>query len=67
VFGFLQMMPAGIELRERGEAGLCLRLVRTGMHEHADPPHPVSLLRPRRERPSCPAPPSSAMNSRRLN
>jgi hypothetical protein len=39
-------------LHEGREAGLCLRLASTGMHEHADAPHPVGLLRARRQRPS---------------
>ena len=36
-------------------------------HEHADAPHPLGLLRPRRERPRAAAPPSSVMNSRRCS
>jgi hypothetical protein len=39
-------------LRERGEPGLRLGIGFAQCHEHADPPHAVGLLRPRRERPS---------------
>ena len=35
-------------------------------HQHADAPHPLGLLRARRERPRAAAPPSSVMNSRRF-
>jgi hypothetical protein len=38
-------------LRERREATLRVRIVFVAPHEHADPPHPAALLRPRRERP----------------
>jgi len=38
-------------LHEGGEAGLRLRLVRSGVHEHADAAHPLALLRARGERP----------------
>ena len=34
--------------------------------EHADAPHPLALLRARRERPRDAAPPRSVMNSRRF-
>src|SRR5262245_23598736 len=37
--------------QERRDAGSAFRIVRGGAHEHADPPHPVGLLRARRERP----------------
>jgi hypothetical protein len=30
-------------------AGLLLRIIRSCVHEHADPPHGLALLRPRRE------------------
>src|SRR6516165_8613384 len=36
---------------ERREAGLCFRIIRSEWHEHADAPHPLDLLRARRERP----------------
>ena len=36
---------------ERREAGLCFRIIRGQVHEHADAPHPLGLLRVRRERP----------------
>jgi hypothetical protein len=39
-------------LLEGCHAGLRFRVVRHIRHQHADPPHPVRLLRPRRERPS---------------
>src|SRR5262249_5025433 len=38
-------------LQERRIAGLCFRLVRSDGGKHADPPHPLALLRARRERP----------------
>jgi hypothetical protein len=38
-------------LQERREAGLPVRIVRGLSREHADPPHPLALLRPRRDRP----------------
>jgi hypothetical protein len=37
-------------LRERREARLKHGIVFVVRHEHADPPHPVALLRPRRKR-----------------
>ena len=54
-------------LQERRETGLPFRIVRGYSHEHADAPHPLALLRARRERPAAAAPPSSVMNSRRFN
>jgi hypothetical protein len=57
-------------LRERREAKLRQRIVFVGRHERADAPHPLALLRPRREGPSCPAepcnelPPSHLQSSR---
>src|SRR5947208_1968523 len=36
---------------ERREARLVFRIVLGERHEHADPPHAVALLRPRRQRP----------------
>ena len=47
------------------ESNLCLRIVFVARHQHADPPHPVGLLRPRRERPRRRARQAPAMNSRR--
>jgi hypothetical protein len=38
-------------LREHRNSGLYLRVVRSERHEHADAPHPLALLRARRERP----------------
>jgi hypothetical protein len=38
-------------LRERRVATLPLKIVFVSPHEHADAPHAVALLRPRRERP----------------
>jgi hypothetical protein len=38
-------------LGERGIAKLHLRIIFIGLYEHADAPHAVPLLRPRRERP----------------
>ena len=38
-------------LQERRDAGLTFRIVRGCGHEHADAPHPLGLLRARRERP----------------
>jgi hypothetical protein len=34
------------------EARLSCRIARSHRHQHADPPHPLGLLRARRERPS---------------
>src|SRR6516162_3691211 len=39
-------------LAERRNARLYLRIALGKAHQHADPPHPVGLLRARRERPS---------------
>src|SRR6516162_3298798 len=39
-------------LAESRNARLCLRIALGKAHQHADPPHPVGLLRARRERPS---------------
>src|SRR5262245_23664930 len=33
------------------DAGLSFRIVHSYVHKHPDPPHPLALLRPRRERP----------------
>jgi hypothetical protein len=38
-------------LQERADASLGIRIVGGEIHEHADPPHALSLLRARRERP----------------
>ena len=38
-------------LQERRDAGLIFRIVRGCGHKHADAPHPLGLLRARRERP----------------
>src|SRR4029450_1037189 len=38
-------------LQKRANASLSFRIVRGQMHEHADAPHPLALLRSRRERP----------------
>ena len=38
-------------LRERGDADGSFRIVGSHAHQHADAPHPLALLRPRRERP----------------
>ena len=38
-------------MNERRDARLPLRIVFVEPHEHADAPHAVALLRPRRERP----------------
>src|SRR5262249_8177814 len=38
-------------LRERRDLGERIRIVRAPAHEHADAPHPLGLLRARRERP----------------
>src|SRR5262249_46171935 len=41
---------------ERGDARLCLRVVGGKTHQHADPPHPLRLLRACGNRPrGCPA------------
>ena len=49
-------------LQECRDAGLKFRIVRGCGHEHADAPHPLGLLRARRERPHAAAPPSREMN-----
>src|SRR5262245_48790481 len=36
---------------ESSEARLSFSIIGDGIHEHADPPHPLRLLRPCRERP----------------
>jgi hypothetical protein len=41
----LQLLP------ERRNARLSFRIVRGQIHQNADPPRPLALLRPRRERP----------------
>ena len=38
-------------LQERRDAGLRFRIVRSRVHQHADAPHPLGLLRARRQRP----------------
>src|SRR6516164_11304543 len=45
--------PAQLRQRlcERQDAPLRYRIVHRETHEHTDPPHPLGLLRPRRERP----------------
>jgi hypothetical protein len=40
-------------LHERLKSGLCFRVVRGPIHQHADAPHPLGLLRACRERPYC--------------
>jgi hypothetical protein len=39
-------------LRERGDAGRRFEIVGGQVHEHADAPHPLALLRTRCDRPS---------------
>src|SRR5262249_31887695 len=41
----------GKRVWEGKEGGRAWRIVRRVRHEHADPPHPLALLRARRERP----------------
>jgi len=53
-------------LQERPDTRLIFRIVRGCGQEYADAPHPFGLLRAGAERPPAAAPPSSAMNSRRL-
>jgi len=38
-------------LCQRRDAGLSFRIIRGQVHEHADPPHPLALLRKAGERP----------------
>jgi hypothetical protein len=38
-------------LKKRGNTALSFRIVRGQVHEHADAPHPLGLLRALRERP----------------
>ena len=40
-------------LQERPDPGLIFRIIRGCGQEHADPTHTLTLLRARRERPSC--------------
>src|SRR5262249_49874881 len=40
-------------LMESREARLTFRIIGGEIHEHADAPHPVGLLRARRKRPGC--------------
>jgi hypothetical protein len=37
--------------QKRRDFGACLRIALGNLNEHADPPHPLLLLRLRRERP----------------
>ena len=54
-------------LQERPRCGPVLQdRPRLRAYEYADAPHPLRLLRARRQRPRAAAPPSSVMNSRRL-
>jgi len=41
----------GEPLPERGNTGLSFRIAFRKVHQHADPPHPLRLLRARRKRP----------------
>src|SRR6516165_5463176 len=41
----------GATLAERSDASLSFHIGRSRAHEHADAPHPLALLRARRERP----------------
>jgi hypothetical protein len=43
-------------LRQRRQAGLRFRIVRRHGHEYANAPHPLALLRARRQRPCRRAP-----------
>jgi len=45
-------------LAEHGIAGLSFRIVRGERAEHTDAPHPLALLRARRERPRRRVPPA---------
>jgi len=45
--------PPGSSLPRTCEIAVPFRIIRRQMHENADPPHLVRLLRARRERPSC--------------
>src|SRR5262249_10503085 len=46
-----RLRPSLQPLGERREAGASFRIVRAPIHEHADAPHPLALLRTRRDRP----------------
>jgi hypothetical protein len=52
-------------LQEPGKASLPFRTVGSQVHEHADAPHPLALLRAHRERPRNNRAPSVASNFRR--
>ena len=53
-------------LMESREARLCFRIIGGEVHEHADAPRPLALLRARRERPSGRAAPRAPFASDRL-
>jgi hypothetical protein len=53
-------------LHETGKEGLYLRIAFVPRHEHANPPQPAGLLRPR-DHGHAAKPPIPAMNCRRLN
>jgi hypothetical protein len=40
-------------LPKRGNAGLSFRIAFRKIHQHADAPHALGLLRPHRDRPRC--------------
>src|SRR5262249_23670479 len=40
-------------LKKCGESNLRIRVIGSVWHEHANTPHALALLRPRRERPRC--------------
>ena len=53
-------------LLEHRDVGLPLRIVHCLRSQPPDPPHQLALLRARRKRPRCAAPPRSVMNERRF-
>jgi hypothetical protein len=53
VNGAAMLNATGTESDECRNARLSFRIVRGKVHEHADAPHFLALLRARRERPRC--------------
>jgi hypothetical protein len=53
-------------LQEYRDAGLLFRIIRSCVHEHADAPHSLALLRTRRERPGDRCAAKQRVKSRRF-
>ena len=62
-----KIIPSAVQRLQKGsEAGLRLGIVRGQRHQHADAPHPLGLLPLAASGHAAAAPPSMAMNARRL-